>query len=406
MDLVLSNAARALEQGDVLAALRVVALRRDAAALALRGVAMAQLGELKRAQTLLRRAREAFGASQPLERARVLLAETEVALALRELPVPARALVAAGETLRAHGDQANAAFALVLEAQRLVLSGKPLEAEARLAELEFGRAAPATVARGELLKVELASRRIDTRRALSALARARKAAERARIPALSREVEAAAAALARPVARRIAHGHEEPLVLGEVERLLASGSLVVNALARSVGDGSGTVALARRPVLFALARALAEGCPHDVSREELIARAFGAKKLNESHRARLRVELTRLRRCLAGFAEIAATARGFVLRPRRAAQVLVLAPPVEGEHGAVTALLSDGQAWSSSAVALALGIKQRTVQRLLLALEGAGKVRSQGRARARRWLAPAISGFAPTLLLAAPLSGA
>jgi hypothetical protein len=292
----------------------------------------------------------------------------------------------------------------VLEAQRLVLSGKPDEAGARLAALPLERASPAAVARAELLNVELASRRIATRQALGALARARRAAQRARIPALAREVAAAASALALPVARRVAREREEPLVLGEVERLLASDSLIVDALRRSVAHGQHVVPLARRPVLFALARALGEHSPEPASREELAARAFGVRKLNDSHRARLRVELARLRRAVSDFAEIVATPGGFALRPRRAPDVVVIAPPFEGEHGAVAALVSDGQAWSSSAVALALGMGQRTVQRLLLALEAEGKVRSRGRGRARRWLAPALAGFTPTLLLAAPLS--
>ncbi|HEY3499141.1 MAG TPA: helix-turn-helix domain-containing protein, partial [Polyangiaceae bacterium] len=243
-----------------------------------------------------------------------------------------------------------------------------------------------------------ASRRIDSKRARTALSRARQAAARARIPALAREVEAAACALAAPVARRTGAGHDESLPLADVERLLASKSLIVNALDRSAGAAGSFLSLARRPVLFALVRALAESFPDDASREVLIRRAFGFQRPNDSHRARLRVELARLRRMIGDFTRIEATPQGFVLVPR-AREVVVLAPPVEGEHAAVAALLADGRAWSSSAVALALGTSQRTVQRVLLALETEGKVRSHGRARSRRWLAPAVSGFTPTLLL-------
>jgi hypothetical protein len=163
------------------------------------------------------------------------------------------------------------------------------------------------------------------------------------------------------------------------------------------------VPLARRPVLFALARALAEAWPGDVARDTLVARAFGARRADDSYRARLRVEIARLRTMLRRLARVTATARGFALAPRRAAEVLVLAPPVDGEHASVLALLADGEAWSSSALALALGASQRTVQRALDALAAGEKARSHGRGRARRWMTPPVPGFATTLLLPAPL---
>jgi hypothetical protein len=156
-------------------------------------------------------------------------------------------------------------------------------------------------------------------------------------------------------------------------------------------------------VLFALARALGEAWPGDVPRDTLVARAFGAKRADESHRARLRVEVGRLRRLLRTLADVSATQRGFRLAPRRARRVVVLARPVDGEHAAVTALLADGESWSSSALALALGTSQRTVQRALDALAAAGRVQSFGRGRARRWLTPPVPGFTTTLLLPAPL---
>jgi hypothetical protein len=399
MDPVLSTAARALGSGDVLGALRLVALREDPTSLALRGVAMAQLGELTRAKELFRRARLALPVREAVQRARVSLAEAEVALALRELPLSRRAMEQAEETLRLSGDRANAAFAGVLEVQRLVLLGDVVAAAAQLGSLSLAGALPATVVRAELLHVEIASRQIAASRARVALERARRAARRANLPALSREVEGAAQSLATPVARSIAGGVEAPLLLEGVERLLVSRAMVIDALRRTVGMQQERVELARRPVLFTLLRTLGECFPREASRELLIARAFGSKKKDVSHRARLRVEIGRLRRALAALARVEATPAGFVLVPRRAEGVVVLAPPFEGDHGAIRALLSDGQAWSSTAIAVALGMGQRTVQRMLFALERKGLVLARGRARTRRWFAPPVAGFSTTLLL-------
>src|SRR5262249_11941472 len=159
--------------------------------------------------------------------------------------------------------------------------------------------------------------------------------------------------------------------------------------------------LARRPVLFAIARALGEAWPGDVSRDALVARAFGGREADESHRARLRVEVARLRRIVRTIADIRATKDGFAFAPRRARGVVVIAPPDKSvdEHAAVLAFLADGESWSSSALAVALGESQRTVQRSLDVLNDAGKVQSFGRARAQRWIAPPVPGFTTTLLL-------
>jgi DNA-binding transcriptional ArsR family regulator len=177
----------------------------------------------------------------------------------------------------------------------------------------------------------------------------------------------------------------------------------VDASRYVVRHGSTVVSLARRPVLFGLARALGEAWPGDVPRDVLLSRAFGARFTDESHRARLRVEIGRLRTVLRTLADVSATKRGFVLSPRRAREVVVLARPVEEEDGAVLAFLADGESWSSSALALALGTSQRTVQRALDSLAAAGKVQSFGRGRARRWKTPPVAGFTTTLLLPAPL---
>ena len=403
MDSLITAAARALAAGDPLGALKRVALRDDAPALALRGIAMAQLGDLVRGKALLRRAARAFGPKEAVARARCVVADAEIALVSRDLGWPAKALDAARATLEARGDRVNAAYARYLEGRRLLLIGSLDEAERILAELDPGPLSPASRTAHELGVAGIAMRRIRTKAARAALARAERAAHHARIPALTAEVENACLVLNTPAARRIAAGGERLLLLEEVEALLASKAFVVDACRHVVRHADMVVSLATRPVLFALARALGEAWPGDVSRDTLVARAFGAKLADESHRARLRVEVGRLRTVLRMLADVSATKRGFALAPLRAREVVVLARPVEDEHGAVLALLADGESWSSSALALALGTSHRTVQRALHSLEAAGKVQSVGRGRARRWMAPPVPGFTTTLLLPAPL---
>src|SRR5205807_4253444 len=247
----------------------------------------------------------------------------------------------------------------------------------------------------------IAIRRLRTKAARAALARAERAARHARIPALTAEVESALLVLNTPAARLMTSGEERLLLLEEVEALLASNAFVVDACRHVVRHASTVVSLATRPVLFALARALGEAWPGDVPRDMLVARAFGAKLADESHRARLRVEVGRLRTVLRTLAGVSATKRGFALAPRRAREVVVLARPVEERHAAVLAFLADGESWSSSALALALGASQRSVQRALDALAAERKVQSVARGRARRWMAPSVPAFATTLLLPA-----
>jgi hypothetical protein len=403
MDSLITAAARALAAGDPLGALNRVALRDDAAALALRGIAMAQLGDLVRAKALLRSAARAFGPKEAVARARCVVAEAEIALVSRDLSWPTKALEAARATLEQHGDRLNAAHARHLEVRRLLLIGRLDEAERTLAALDPAPFGPASRAAHELVVAGIAMRRLKTKPARAALARAADAARQAGIPALSAEVESAALVLNTPAARLIAPGEERLLRLDEVEALLASKALVVDACRYVVRDAGKVISLARRPVLFALARALGEAWPADAPRGTLLARAFRAKTADESHRARLRVEVGRLRRVLRTLASVSATERGFALKPRRARAVVVLARPVDEEHAAVLAFLADGESWSSSALALALGASQRTVQRALDALAAARKVQSFGRGRARRWMTPPLPGITTTLLLPAPL---
>jgi DNA-binding transcriptional ArsR family regulator len=405
MDSLITAAARALAAGDPLGALNRVALREDAPALALRGIAMAQLGDFARAKVLLRSAARAFGPKEAMARARCVVAEAEVALVSRDLGWPEKALDAARATLEAHGDRLNAAQARHLEIRRLLLIGNLDEAERLLSGIDPAPFPPPSRTVHELVAAGIAMRRLHTRAAREALARARDAAREARIPALSAEVESAARVLDTPAARLIERGRERPLRLEEVEALLASNALVVDACRHVVRAGDTVVSLATRPVLFALARALAEAWPGDASRELLVAKAFRARSADESHRARLRVEIGRLRAELRPLAEVNATERGFELAPHDGREIVVLARPADDAHGEVLAFLADGESWSSSALAVALGASQRTVQRALDALAAAGKVQSFGRGRSLRWMTPPAPGFTTTLLLPAPLPG-
>jgi biotin operon repressor len=405
MDSLITAAARALAAGDPLGALNRVALREDAAALALRGVAMAQLGDLDRAKALLRRAARAFGPREAVARARCVVAEAEIALVSRDLGWPAKALDAARATLETHGDQLNAAYARHLEIRRLLLLGRLDDADRLLADVDPAPFPPALRAAHELVVAGIAMRRLRSGTARAALAKAARAARQAGIPALEAEVERAAGLMRAPAARLIARGDTRLLHLDEVEALLASDSLVVDACRHVVRATDATVSLATRPVLFTLARALAEAWPGDAARATLVARAFRGKEADESHRARLRVEIGRLRRELRPMAGVIATRQGFALAARDGRDIVVLAPPADEAHATMLALLADGEAWSSSALALALDTSPRTVQRALDALAAAGKAVPVGRGRARRWMAAPVPAIPTTLLLPGPLPG-
>jgi tetratricopeptide (TPR) repeat protein len=405
MDSLITAAARALAAGDALGALNYIALRDDPAALALRGIAMAQLGDLIRAKMLLRRAARAFGPSEAVARARCVVAEAEIALVSRDLGRPAKPLDSARIVLERHGDRANAAHARYLAIRRLLLIGRLDQAERLNDDFDPAPLPTASRAAYELAIAGIAIRRLRTSTACAALARAERAARQARIASLIAEVESAARVLDTPAARLIANGKVRVLRLDDIEALLGSKVLVVDACRHVVCHAGKVISLEARPILFALARALAEAWPGDVSRAALLARVFRAKHADESHRARLRVEVARLRRALGAAAGINATKDGFVLAPRRARDVAVLAPPTDEAHATVLALLADGEAWSSSALALALGASQRTVQRALDDLTADGKVQAIGRGRARRWMMPPVPGFPTTLLLPAALPG-
>lgn len=398
-------AARALAAGDVLGALKRVALRNDAPALAIRGIAMAQLGDLDRAKALLRRAAKAFGPLEIVARARCAVAESEIALVSRDLGAVGKALETARATLERHGDLLNAAHARCLAARHLLLIGRLDAAEAMLSEVDPVQLSPALRAAHELTVAGISIRRLRMTVARAALARATQAARQAAVPALIAEVEGATRALGAPAARLIAHGEDRLIALEEVEAILDSDALVIDACRRVIHSAPAVVSLARRPVLFTLARALGEAWPGDMPRGTLIARAFRIKRGDETHRARLRVEMGRLRAALREIADVTATNDGFALAAHSAREVVILAPPVEEKHAPVLALLADGESWSSSALAQALHASPRTVLRALASLAAAGTVQRIGLGRARRWMTPPVTGYPTALLLPGPLPG-
>jgi DNA-binding transcriptional ArsR family regulator len=362
---------------------------------------MAQLGDYERARKLLLRAARGFGTHEPLAQARCQVAEAEVALAARDLTRPMHMLDGAVKALEALGDHANALHARLVAARRQILIGDLDAADQTLTAVDVSPATTphALAARAELTRAELALRRVKVTEASVALDRAHAAAATSGIPALMAEVSRARRTLSAPSARLVRAGAVRLVRLDEVEALFASGDLIVDGCRRTVRNARRSVTLARRPVLFDLIDALAAAWPADVPRDQLIQRAFMARAANESHRARLRVEIGRLRAALRPLGRIQATPRGFALVPIKAAAVIVLAPPIDGPAGAILALLEGGESWSTSALACALGSSQRTVQRALRELEETAAVRAVGRGRSRRWLAPTLAGFATTLLL-------
>jgi len=404
MDAEIAAAARALAAGDPIAALNGVALRDDAPALALRAIALAQLGDLDRARVLVRSAARAFGTRASVARSRCIVAEAELALASRDLAWRGVELDLARATLEQHGDRANAVHARQIEARRALLIGRLDDAERALTGIDPAELSPVARAVHFLVVGGIAMRRLHAQAARAALAHAGQAAREARIAALEAEVEAAVRVLDAPAAKLLTRGEARLVTLAEAEALLESGALVIDACRHRVCDAAGSVSLAARPVLLALARTLGQAWPDDAQREALIAAAFRMRVADESQRMRLRVEIGRLRAALRPVANVRATRRGFVLEPLRAQEVVVLARPVAHEHATLLAFLADGQLWSSSSLALALGASQRTVQRALEGLAAAGRIEAFGRARARRWMAAPMPGFATPLLLPVPLT--
>lgn len=377
---------------------------------------MAQLGDFARARDLLKRAARGFGTHESVARARCVVADAEVALAMRDLGGTHRSLQAAASLLAERADFPNAMLARLIVARRLLLLGKLDAAALALQDAPLPHVPARLTAVHALTTAELALRTLRVADAHAALDRARTAAAAADVPALSAEVRSLRETMGRPAARRWHRNGEQMLSLAEAATLLHSDTLVVDACRRGIGTGNVWRPLARRPVLFTLALLLARAWPADIDRQTLIAEAFRLRRPDETHRARLRVEIGRLRSVLKGIAEIDATPRGFALRPLDAhprthasertttavdPDIAVLLPPIDGERASLVALLADGAAWSTSALALALNASQRSVQRALGELEAEGRVRAVGLARARRWMASPLTEFTTILLLPA-----
>lgn len=261
---------------------------------------------------------------------RCVLADAEFALALRELDLPQRPLTRATATLQMHGDHANAAHARLLGVRRLLLLGRLAEARKALALLEGTPLPPALATVANLAAAELALRALRTAPAREALAQAGDTAARSGIPALQAEVANLRSVMEQPVARLCGPAPERMLRLPEVEALFASDALVVDGCRHRVRMGDAWLPLAGRPVLFALAQTLAAAWPEPAPRDALIAAAFHVRRFDETHRARLRVEIGRLRSLLAPWAGIAARGPGFVLEPHAAPRVALLEPPLDG----------------------------------------------------------------------------
>ncbi|ANY16152.1 hypothetical protein [Bordetella pseudohinzii] len=394
MDAELAAAWRALARGDALGALNLAARREDAPGLAVRGVVMARIGDFDRARALLARAAAGFGVREPRSRARCQLALAEIALARRELRGIDAALARARAALR--GDRHNTAYAVYLQARSRLLAGHVGQARALLEQADPHDLLPRLRPAWDLLLAGIHMRDLDARAARQALARARAGVVEAGLQA---EIARAEALCEGPAAVLADAAGPRVLDLDGVQALFESGRLVVDGCRHGLRAGGLRVDLRRRPVLLALARELAQAWPADVDRESLARRVFRARRIDETHRARLRVEMGRLRQKMAPLAGVQATAGGYRLLPLGAAGVAVLLPPATRAHPAIAALLADGQAWSAAALAQVLGLSARTVQRGLRALAEADQAQAMGQGRARRWTGPLLPGFPTDLLL-------
>ncbi len=401
VDALISASARALAHGDALGALQRIALRGDPPALALRGIAMAQLGDFARARQLLGRALRGMGPHDGLACARCQLALAEIALAQRRFDACGEHLQTAIPALTEHGDGINALYAQLLRARLHLLLGRVSEARTAMTALGLVGQPPLLQAMGELISAEIALRELRMAAARMALNKAAKAAELVHISALMNEVQRANAMLDQPCARLVDAGGESELSADALYAILESDNVVVDACRRGLACGGQWQSLASRPVLFALLGELAQAGKSGVAREVLIAHVFRTRHGDETHRARLRVEIGRLRALVGKHARIEATATGYALEPEAGRALMLVLPLSPSEDAQLLALMADGAAWSTSALALALGRTQRSVQRTLMQLHEAQQVRSIGSARARRWLLPSMSGFATTLLLPA-----
>jgi tetratricopeptide (TPR) repeat protein len=380
----LTAAARALSLGDALSALKWLGRRTDAPARAMRGAALSQLGAFVSAKAQLRAALRALGPESGLLRARCLAAQAEIALALGDLRWSAEPVARAVAELEAAGDARNAAYLRLVAARAALRLGRPADAERLLRPATFAPVAPLDRTLAELVRVELAAKRGDPDLLKSALASAGAAAERAAIPALVSEVARIRDRYEGPAAVITSRGKARTASFCEVCALGRSAGVVIDGGAREVRSSGDGVPFARRPVLFDVLRVLAEAWPGAVPREALIARVFGARRPNESHRIRLRVEIGRLRKVVRPRLGVVSEGPGYALSA--AGEVVLVMPLEESPASRLLSLMHGGEGWSASSLALALDVSERTIQRSLGELQRAGKVGPTGNGRGRRWV--------------------
>jgi tetratricopeptide (TPR) repeat protein len=392
----LLDAGRALAGGDPLRALALVGRVDSALGLTLRGVAYAQLGDLDLARKSLLRAVSVADDPRTLARARAALAE--IALTTGDPAVAARDARASADELEALDDARNASMQRLVLARALVLLGRLGEARQVVDEVLSDDLAPDVFAVASLAQAEIAVRALAALDAREALARARRALEQAPHSLLSRAIQCVERELSLPVARLVRAGVSASADLFAIEESCRGHVLLVDACRRLALGGRATIPLARRPVLFALLLALAHAWPGSVARDELISRAFEVRRINPSHRARLRVEIGRLRGVLEGLAaEPTATPDGYALASER--PVVILLPLSDDEAARVALLLGDGASWSAQGLAEHAGVSRRTAQRALSTLVASGDAVRTGQGKTVRYARPGAPIASRMLLL-------
>ncbi|MBF5043797.1 helix-turn-helix domain-containing protein [Aggregicoccus sp. 17bor-14] len=392
----LVEAGRALSRGEPLRALGLVGRSEDALGLTLRGIAYAQLGDLELARRSLERALALTG--EPLLRARARAARVEVALGEGDAATAAREARASADALAALGDARNAAMQRLVLARAEVLLGRLDEARRTVQEVLEAAPTADLQAVALLARAELALRAIAPSEARDALLSARRRLQEAPNPLLERELAALQQELSRPVARLLRAGALREVDLFAVEAAAGGDLVLVDACRRLVVAGPASCSLARRPILFSLLGLLARAWPAPVARDLLAAQAFDTRLVNDSYRARLRVEVGRLRKALASLGvEPVATREGYALTAAR--EVALLLPLSDGEAARLSLLLANGAAWSARGLAEHAGVSPRTAQRALAALVSSGAALRTGSGKQVRYARPGLPLASRLLLL-------